>query len=83
MDKETLFDRELIPSGAYSCVRATVYLRDNCWSVLVRYGFTSVVLIILSVLHFWLPSAWTVARPLSAVLPTVVFAAIMVHITVS
>ena len=32
---------------------------------------------LVSYLHFWLPTAWTVARPLSALLPFHVFAYVM------
>ncbi len=52
---------------------------EHHWYGLVRYAIPSIVLVTLSMLHFWLPSVWTVARPLSALVPVVVFATVMVR----
>ena len=65
--------------GQYGCLSAKIELPTECrWAALVRYALPSIVVVLVSFLHFWLPTAWTTARPLSALLPVLLISGAMV-----
>jgi len=64
-------------AGAYSCVSVRISFKGCTTGGLLKIFLPTVLLILVSWLHFWIHGSWSVPRTISAALPFFIFIALL------